>query len=85
MISELEWWHQNDSDFTHSLHRRTRRRFEELKQPQCAGDEREGLTRCSCRRPPELEDEERIRDLSAPLSQRRRVENEEFIYSLDSS
>ena len=33
----------------------------------------------------ELEDEERIRDLSAPLSQRWGVENEEFIYSLNSS
>jgi len=33
----------------------------------------------------ELEDEERIRDLSAPLIQWRQVENEEFIYSLNSS
>jgi len=28
----------------------------------------------------ELEDEERIRDLSAPLSQGWQVENEEFVY-----
>jgi hypothetical protein len=33
----------------------------------------------------EIEDEERSRDLSALLSQQRRVENYEFIYSLDSS
>ena len=49
MISKLEWWHQKDH--SHSLYRRTRRRFEGLEQPQCAGDEREGLTRCCCRRP----------------------------------
>jgi hypothetical protein len=33
----------------------------------------------------ELEDEERSRDLSAPSSQQWRMENEEFIYSLNSS
>jgi hypothetical protein len=52
MINELEWWHPKDSNFTHSLHRKTRRRFEGLEQPQCTGDQREGLTRCCCRRPP---------------------------------
>lgn len=76
-----------NSYHTHSPHHRTQRRFEEVERPQCAGnergDEREGLTRCCCRLPPKSS--RTIRDISAPLSQQWRVENEEFVYSLNSS
>ena len=87
MISELE--QKMNNDLSHSLRRRTRCRSVELDRRRSAGDKRERRRRTypmlSWTTTEELEDEETCRDLSALLSQQRRLENEEFIYSLDSS